>query len=165
MKTNTVNNETAASYAATGINDTEDCIIKRALDILQARIDARQPFTSSESVRDYLIVRNSQLEHEVFGMMLLDNQHKLIELVDVGRGTIDGAAVYPRELVKIVLQHNAAAVILYHNHPSGKPEPSQADISTTGKVVAALQTIEVRVLDHIIVGGGESSSFAEKGLI
>ena len=88
-----------------------------------------------------------------------------MEVEELFRGTIDGAAVYPREVVKRALYHNAAAVIFAHNHPSGIAEPSQADIAITSKLKTAMQTIEVRVLDHLVIGAGEVVSFAERGLL
>jgi DNA repair protein RadC len=96
---------------------------------------------------------------------LLDNRHRFIAADDLFRGTIDGATVHPREVVKEALGHNAAAVIIAHNHPSGVAEPSQADQQITERLKAALSLVEIRVLDHIIVAGGATLSFAEKGLL
>ena len=98
-------------------------------------------------------------------MILLDNQHRVINAVDLSHGTIDSAAVYPREVVKTALKHNAAAVILAHNHPSGVAEPSRADRQITERLQAALDLVDIRVLDHIVVAGENSLSFAERGLI
>ena len=103
--------------------------------------------------------------YEVFGTLLLDTQHRLIAFDELFRGTIDSASVYPREVIKHAIEHNAAAVILVHNHPSGNPEPSQADIALTKRVQTALQTIDVRLLDHLVVGGTTSVSLAERGLL
>ena len=97
--------------------------------------------------------------------MFLDNQHRVIQLDELFRGTIDGASVYPREVVKQALHHNAAAVIFAHNHPSGVTEPSQADKQITEKLKKALDLFDIRVLDHFIIGDGEPYSFAEHGLI
>jgi DNA repair protein RadC len=105
------------------------------------------------------------LEHEVFGCLFLDNQHAVIAAEDLFRGTIDGASVYPREVVKRALALNAAAVILYHNHPSGVSEPSQSDQRLTQRLKAALGTVDIRVLDHFVVGRAEALSFAERGLL
>ena len=104
-------------------------------------------------------------QHEIFGMLMLDNRHRIIEFKELFRGTIDSASVYPREIIKEVLTHNAAAVILVHNHPSGDPEPSVADRSITERIQKALSTIEVRLLDHVIVGSEGTCSFAERGLL
>lgn len=101
-------------------------------------------------------------EREVFAVMLLDNQHRLIEFKELFQGTIDAASVYPREVVKTALKANAAAVIFAHNHPSGDPEPSQADRRITTRLQDALALIDVRVLDHIVVGE-QCTSFAERG--
>lgn len=121
--------------------------------------------TSSELTRQYLRARLRHYEHEVFACLYLDNQHRVVKLEELFSGTIDGAAVYPREVVKRCLRHNAAAVIFAHNHPSGIAEPSQADIAITRRLTAALNTIDVRVLDHIVVGRNEAVSFAERGLM
>lgn len=119
------------------------------------------PFKSAE----YLKNLYQQYEHEVFGMVLLDNQHRVITKVELFTGTIDGASVYPREVIKTTLANNGAAVILYHNHPSGVVTPSQSDKKITKRIQDALQAIEVRVLDHIIVGFEGTFSFAEEGLL
>jgi DNA repair protein RadC len=105
------------------------------------------------------------LDYEVFCVLLLDNRHRLIELVDLFRGTIDGASVHPREVVKLALMNSAAAVVFAHNHPSGNPSPSQADELITTRLRDALALIDVRVLDHLIVTTGGYTSFAERGLI
>ena len=101
--------------------------------------------------------------YEVFGTLLLDNRHKLIAFDELFRGTIDGAAVYPREVIKHAITHNAAAVILVHNHPSGDPEPSDADKRLTRRLKEALGLVDVRVLDHVVVGYDGYTSFAERG--
>ena len=101
----------------------------------------------------------------MFACLYLDNQHRLIEYKELFRGTIDGASVYPREVVKLCLQLNAAAVIFAHNHPSGINEPSQADRQITDKLKQALALVDIRVLDHFIIGDGEPFSFAEHGLM
>ena len=146
--------------------EEEQSIIDQAKSIVVS-YQKRQPYTltSSAATRDYLLLNSANLEHEMFSTVLLDNQHQLIENVELFRGTIDGAAVYPREVVKLVLQHNAAAVIFSHNHPSGIPTPSEADKRITAKLIDALNTIDVRVLDHVIVGSNQTFSFAEQGLL
>jgi len=121
--------------------------------------------SSPHATRDFLKLHLAVEESEVFSVMFLTSQHALIAVEDLFHGTIDGSAVYPREVAKAALSHNAAAVILCHNHPSGQPEPSQADIRITKRLVEALKLIDVRVLDHMIVAGNESTSLAEQGLI
>lgn len=119
------------------------------------------PRASGEFLRHEL----GALEHEVFSILMLDNRHKLIKYQQLFRGTVDGASVHPREVVKEVLACNACAVILAHNHPSGDPEPSQADELTTNRLKNALALIDVRVLDHIVVARERQISFAERGLL
>lgn len=141
-------------------------IVQEALRILEEK--ARyNPYTvsSPEDTRSFLRLKLAHLEHEVFAVMFLDNRHQLIEYEELFRGTINGANVYPREVVKRALQLNAAALILAHNHPSGVTEPSQADEKITHRIKDACALVEIRVLDHIIVGLTESTSLAERGLI
>ena len=121
--------------------------------------------TSPEITRAYLSAQLRGYSYEVFACLFLDNQHRVIQLDELFRGTIDGASVYPREVVKQALHHNAAAVIFAHNHPSGVTEPSQADKQITEKLKKALDLFDIRVLDHFIIGDGEPYSFAEHGLI
>jgi len=103
--------------------------------------------------------------YEVFAVLFLDNRHRVLAFEELFRGTIDGASVHPREVVRRALHYNAAALILAHNHPSGVSEPSSADRRITERLQAALALIDVRVLDHIVVGHGEFTSFAERGLL
>lgn len=131
------------------------------LEILQ-RGDA---LTSPEMTRAYLCTKLGGYAHEVFACLFLDNRHRIIELEEMFHGTIDGASVYPREVARRALQHNAAAVIFAHNHPSGVAEPSQADRQITSKLQQALGLLDIRVLDHFIIGDGMPYSFAEHGLI
>jgi DNA repair protein RadC len=128
-------------------------------------LQAKDILASSASTRTYLRARFRSYKHEVFSCIFLNNQHHVVKLEEMFSGTIDGAAVYPREVVKRCLYHNAAAVIFVHNHPSGIAEPSQADISITSKLKSALGTIDVRVLDHFVIGYPEVVSFAERGLL
>lgn len=107
----------------------------------------------------------AQLEHEVFAVIFLDNRHRLIEYRELFRGTVDNTTVYPREIAKEALARNAAAVILAHDHPSGVPEPSDADRLITRRVRDALELLDVRVLDHLVVGGDEIVSLASRGLL
>lgn len=120
---------------------------------------------SSAATRKYLQARFHGYQNEAFLCLFLTSQHHIISLEELFHGTIDGAAVYPREVVTRCIRHNAAAVIFAHNHPSGVAEPSQADISITRKLIAALSTIDVRVLDHLVIGYGEVVSLAERGLL
>ena len=133
--------------------------------ILLEQVIKRDVLTSSAATRKYLKARFLGCQHEVFSCLFLNNQHHVVTLEELFRGTIDGAAVYPREVVKRCLHYNAAAVIFAHNHPSGVAEPSQADIAITKKLTCALQTIDVRVLDHLVIGAAGVLSFAERGLI
>jgi len=121
--------------------------------------------TSPEMTKDYLVAKLAQCESEVFSCIHLDNQHQVIAYEELFYGTIDGASVYPRDVVKSCLQHNSAAVIFAHNHPSGISNPSRADESITKRLKTALETVDIRVLDHIIVGGSGTTSLAEKGLL
>lgn len=121
--------------------------------------------TSPDDTRRFLAARLRGYHHEVFACLFLDNRHRVIAFDELFSGTIDGAAVHPREVVKRALGHNAAAVILAHNHPSGVAEPSRADEAITRRLKEALATVEIRVLDHLVVGDGEMVSLAERGLI
>ncbi len=121
--------------------------------------------SSPEHVRHFLSLHLTGLEHEVFSGLFLDNRHRVIEYRELFTGTIDSAAVYPREIVKRCLSTNAAAVIFAHNHPSGVAEPSDTDVRLTRKLVDALALIDVRVLDHLIIGKGTQTSLAERGLM
>lgn len=121
--------------------------------------------TSPEATRAYLSAQLRSYSYEVFACVFLDNQHRIIELEELFRGTIDSASVYPREVAKRALFHNAAAVIFAHNHPSGINEPSQSDKNITDKLRQALGLFDIRVLDHFIIGDGYPYSFAEHGLL
>lgn len=132
---------------------------------LQEAICSKEVLTSSAQTRQYLRARFRHCEQEIFSCLFLDNQHRMVEHEELFKGTIDGAAVYPREVVKRCLYHNAAAVIFAHNHPSGVAEPSQADIAITRKLRAALTTIDVRVLDHLVIGDSDVVSLAERELL
>ena len=140
-------------------------ILTWAEAILRARFARANYLTSPALVRDYLRLNLGTEEREVFGVILLDSQHGVLRFERLFYGTIDSASVYPREIVKLALQHNAAAVVLAHNHPSGNPEPSEADIKLTQRVQQALQTVDIRLLDHLIVSGTHSVSLAERALI
>lgn len=111
------------------------------------------------------MVELAPLEHEEFGIILLDNQNQLLHREILFRGTLNTVSVHPREVIKLVLKHNAAAVILVHNHPSGEPEPSRCDIKLTKKLQELLEMLDVRLLDHFIVAGTETVSMVERGLV
>lgn len=130
---------------------------------LAEQLSREHAFTNIDTVRRFLTANLRHLQHEVFAALFLDNQHRLLRYEELFQGTIDGASVYPREVVRKVLSCNAAAVIFAHNHPSGVSEPSQADRHITGQLQQALALIDVRVLDHFVVGEGEMTSFAERG--
>ena len=121
--------------------------------------------SSPQAVRDYLSLKLSGLEYESFVGLFLDNRHRIIEYRELFRGTIDSAAVYPREVVKHCLSCNAAAVIFAHPHPSGVAEPSDTDVRLSRKLTDALSLIDVRVLDHLCVGKGSITSLDERGLM
>ena len=129
---------------------------------------ARTPevsLSAPSATREYLSTLLAPQEREIFMMLALDNRHRVIASEILFAGTIDGASVHPREVVKCALKHNAAAVIFSHNHPSGVAEPSQADELITRRLRDALALIDIRVLDHFIVGAGQTMSFAERGLL
>lgn len=130
-----------------------------------ASLSRGQALTSPKATREYL---QGQLRHEnveVFWAILLDNQHRIIHSQAIARGTIDSAVIYPREVLKLCLSHSAAAVIFAHNHPSGSLQVSQSDRQITAKLKLALETVDIRLLDHLIIGDSDSASMAELGLI
>ena len=140
--------------------------IQRALALLEQHL--RQPgvsFTSTHAARDWLRLHLARREREVFVVLYLDNQHRLLAHETLFTGSINSTEVHPREIVKFALKHNAAAVLLAHCHPSGYAEPSDADRQITHRVQEALALVDVRVLDHCIVGGMAVYSFAENGLL
>ncbi len=139
-------------------------VIEMARRYLQERLQRGETFTSPETTSDYVRHRLRHYPYEVFACLFLDTRHRLIEFEEMFRGTIDGASVHTREIVRKALTHNAAAVILAHNHPSGNPEPSQADKRITERIREALSLIDVRVLDHIVVGD-ETVSMAARGIV
>lgn len=140
-------------------------VLEMARRHLSASLQAGNVLSSPVLVRQYLSAQLRHQAREVFAIIFLDNQHRLLAYDELFYGTIDGASVYPREVVKQALARNAAAVILAHNHPSGVAEPSQADRRITERLKAALELVEIRVLDHMIVGDSEVISFAERGLL
>ena len=141
---------------------TMDEVFEAARDAMQKKFHRGTAFTTPGAVKDYLWVQMVNYEHEVFVALFLDNQHRLITCIELFRGTIDQAVVYPREVVKEALRVNAAAVIFSHNHPSGSPSPSEADKRLTHRLVQAMGSVDIRVLDHIIVAGTETVRPGEK---
>jgi len=144
---------------------TEDDIIGMAKKLIGRRFNRGRSLTSPHETRHYLSLILSDLEHETFATIFLDNRHRVLAFEEMFKGTIDGASVHPREVVKRALRLNAAAVIFVHNHPSGVAEPSQADRNITQKLKNALALVEIRVLDHIVVGGTDTVSMAESGML
>ena len=144
--------------------DAED-LIAGALAILEQRARYGSPLTSPNAVRDYLRLTLASRERESFICVFLDAQHRVMEFAELFAGTLTQTSVYPREVVKAALGANAAAVIFAHNHPSGVAQPSQADELLTRQLKEALALVDVKVLDHFIVAGAATVSFAERGLI
>ena len=140
-------------------------VLELARRAMAERLKERAVFDSPGAVKEYLQMHIGSRPYEVFAVLFLDAQHRLIVLEELFRGTLAQTSVYPREVVMRALHHNAAAVVLSHNHPSGSIEPSRADESLTQTLRAALSLIDVRVLDHVIVSAGQSLSMAEKGLL
>ena len=144
----------------------DDALIDNALSVLERRMRIHGPLlTNPQAVRDFLRLRIAHLEHEVFVVLFLDAQHRLIACEEMFRGTLSQTSVYPREVVKSALRHNAAAVVFAHNHPSGVAEPSRADELLTQALKQALALVDIKTLDHFVVGGVNAISLAEGGLL
>jgi DNA repair protein RadC len=152
-----------------GLGPAGYCRLQAALELARRHyaeaLKTGPVLDSPAATRDFLIARLRDSPHEVFGCLHLDNRHRLIAFDELFRGTIDGASVHPREVVKQALARNAAALILAHNHPSGVAEPSQADELITRRLRDALALVDIRVLDHLIVADTGCLSFAERGLL
>jgi len=140
-------------------------VLQAALRVLADQLHGTEMLSSPQAVRDFLRIKLGTLEHEVFSVIHLDAQHRVIEYVEMFRGTVTQTSVYPREVVKEAMTHNTAAIVLVHNHPSGVAEPSRADEHLTQTLKSALSLVDVRVIDHLIVAGPTILSFAERGLI
>lgn len=140
-------------------------IINEARELLTARLYRNESLGSPREAESYLALQLGDREHEVFAVIFLDSQNRVIQYREMFHGTISSTMVYPREIARLALRLNAAAVICSHNHPSGHPEPSAADRTITGRIKDAMELIEVSVLDHIVVGGGRTVSFAERGWV
>jgi len=152
-----------------GIGQACACRLHAAVELarrhLASELERGTAITRPAVCADYLRARLGKYPYEVFACLFLDKRHRMIALEELFRGSIDGAVVYPREVVRRCLAHNASAVILAHNHPSGVAEPSQADRDVTRELKRALALIDVRVLDHFVVGAGRPVSLAERGLL
>jgi len=125
----------------------------------------KQYLKLGKNIRKRIKEALAELEHEVFGVVLLDNHQRVLSFHELFRGTLNGTAVYPREVLKLALGENAAAVILFHNHPSGVPEPSRADELLTARLKDALNMVDIRTLDHLVIGAEGVVSFSERGLL
>ena len=140
-------------------------VVKLALAVLSSRYRPGRAFTAPSDIEGFLRLKLTGRRNEVFGIIYLDTRHRLIKIEELFNGTVDGAAVYPRVVVQQALEKNAAAVVLFHNHPSGVAEPSEADRTITQKLSRALALIDVRLLDHLVVTDGSFVSLAERGWI
>lgn len=152
-------------YYVTGRPVSPDDILEMARRIIDGRIFREASLCSPADTKAFLTLRLAERLSEAFCVVWLDNRHRVIAVDELFAGTIAGCSVHPREVVRSALAHNAAAVIFAHNHPSGAPEPSAADRQITRTLTDTLKLIDVRVLDHIVVGGAETVSFAERGLL
>jgi DNA repair protein RadC len=156
-------------HKAPAVGYERSTLVAQALAELDAQVrNDRTLFDSPKAVRDYLILHNANhadLHVERFSVMFLDSQNRLIEVETMFTGTLSQTSVYPREVARAALRHNAAAVVLSHNHPSGNTRPSRADECLTQTLKQALMLLDIRVLDHIITAGGQSASMAEMGLV
>ncbi len=154
---------------AKGLGPAKFALLQAVLEMGRRHLDEQlqrgDPLSNPDNTRNFLISKLRAYDHEVFGVLFLDNRHRVLKWEELFRGTIDGASVHPREVVKIALKENAAAIIFAHNHPSGVTEPSSSDKRLTELLVKALGMVDIRVLDHFIVGDGKGYSFAENGLI
>jgi DNA repair protein RadC len=144
---------------------SQEIIIQCARQLLNRPLRRGMALSDPRQVYDYLSLRYGAFEYEFFGVFLLDVRYRLIEFIELFRGTIDGVTVHPREVMKLVLEKNAAAVIFCHPHPSGVAEASLADEHITRRLISALSLIDVKVLDHLIIAGGQVSSLSEQGLM
>jgi DNA repair protein RadC len=159
----------ASFCSALGLGQAKFAQLQAVLELsrryLAEALERGEPLTSPAVTRDYLRARLRDRQQEAFCCLYLDTRHRVLRFEEIFHGTIDGAAVYPREVVKKALATNAAAVILVHNHPSGVAEPSRADEALTNRLQQALALVDIRVLDHLVVGESDIVSFAERGLL
>ncbi|MGI9303377.1 MAG: JAB domain-containing protein [Gammaproteobacteria bacterium] len=140
-------------------------LLRLALDTMAARFQPGATMSNPQLARDYLRLKLGERHNEIFGCVFLDNRHRIIAFDELFRGTIDGTTVYPRVVVQRALEVNAAAVLLFHNHPSGVAEPSAADESITRRLKDALSLVDIRVIDHIVVALEGTTSLAERGYL
>ncbi len=143
--------------------DREEQILEAAKNILEKRFISKTQVSDPSMAGEYLKSRCAHLEHEVFGCVFLNNRHQVLAVEELFRGTVDGCEVHPREVAKRALELNAVALIIYHNHPSGNTEASSADRAITARLKQALGFLDIRILDHIIVAGTQTTSFASRG--
>ena len=159
--------DTACQF--TGFGPAKFVQLQAAIELgkryLRCGLEREDVIVNPAQTKDFLTLKLKSYPHEVFACLFLDNKNQIIDFAELFRGTINGASVYCREVVKETLKHNAAAVIFAHNHPSGIAEPSHSDIAITEKLRQAMELIDVRLLDHIIVGDNHCQSFAELGLL
>lgn len=145
--------------------EQKDEIVQTALKILSYKHRAGQTLGSPDETRNYLCLKLAEYRNEVFGALYLDNLCRIIAVKELFNGTVNSASVHPRVVVQQAMEKNAAAIVFFHNHPSGVAEPSRADEMITRRLKEALALVDVRVLDHFVVSAGESVSFAERGLL
>lgn len=143
----------------------EDYYIRKARAILENRVMDKRKVTNPEDMKQYLTLHLQGFDREVFGIAYLTTRHTIIHMHELFFGTLDSCTVHPREIVKEALKRGAGAVIAYHNHPSGDPEPSLADKTLTARIKDALSLVEIRLLDHFVLGGTQCVSFSERGYL
>ncbi|WP_429002075.1 RadC family protein [Xanthomonas euvesicatoria] len=150
-----------------GLGPTSACKLAAAMELAQrhlmSALERGEALSDPPSVGRYFSQRLRARAYEVFAALFLDNRHRAIAFEELFTGTIDGADIHPREVVRRALLHNAAAVIVGHNHPSGNPEPSEADRAVTKRLLDSLELVDIRLLDHFVIGDGRPVSFAERG--
>lgn len=155
--------------AIKGLGPAKYCQLHATLELtkryLEEQLESEQVFNRPQQVENFLAVQMSGYQREVFSIMLLNSQHRLLGYHELFYGTIDSATIHPREVVRLALEKNAAAVIAAHNHPSGATKPSRADIASTKQLQSALELFDIRLLDHFIIGRGKVSSLAQLGEI
>lgn len=163
-----LNTEQSALARTSGLGPAKCAQLQAVLELgrryLAQKLQREGPLTSPKQAADFLIHQLRDRPREVFAIVYLDNRHHVLHYEELFQGTLNGATVHPREVVKSALRHNAAAVIIAHNHPSGIAEPSQADTTLTIRLKEALKLVEVRLLDHLVIGDGEFVSMSDRGL-
>ena len=166
---NILNAERQSLCRHAGLGPVKFALLQASLELgkryYSEKLFRGHPLSSPQDVADHLKHQLRDQQREVFAILLLDNRHRVIRYEELFYGTLNGASVHPRELVKKVLSHNAAAVIIAHNHPSGVAEPSQSDLNITKRIKRALDLVDVKLLDHLIIGDGEFVSLSDRGLL